>query len=365
MENSSALGSSSIIDNRDGNTLLAGLQRIGEQGRDLRIAAAFFSLDALLLLANQLEHYDRIRILFGDDASPRQRRALLQMLRATSDRDLLNQREKDAPLLTALRKVEALFAAGRVEARCYTSEKFHAKAYLVQRDVFPPQLGVLGSGNFTRPGLLQNVELNVLLTPEQTAQLDAWYEARWAEAAEDVVTEDLLEEIRRQLELYDPYILYLKALYLWGKDRQGAPEDAPTRLLGLLDKHQEEGYYQALRILERDHGVMICDGVGLGKSFIALALMDHYCRAGKNVLLLAPKNILTNSWDGYLKEYLARYRSPFGNIHEMPMTELGFKAGDLPQFGAASSEEENGPTLFTLDDTAVSTTALDPEGASG
>ncbi len=73
---------------------------------------------------------------------------------------------------------------------------------------------------------------------------------------------------------------------------------------------------------------MICDGVGLGKSFIALALMEHYCRTGSNVLLIAPKNIMSSSWDGYLRDYMSRYRSPFGNIHEMPMTALGFDPDD-------------------------------------
>ena len=59
---------SSIIDNRDGNTLLNGLQLMSASGRELRTATAFFSLDALLMLADTISSYDRIRILFGDDS---------------------------------------------------------------------------------------------------------------------------------------------------------------------------------------------------------------------------------------------------------------------------------------------------------
>lgn len=69
---------------------------------------------------------------------------------------------------------------------------------------------------------------------------------------------------------------------------------------------------------------MICDGVGLGKSFIALALMERFCQEKKNVLLIAPKNIMSSSWDGYLDDYLAQYRQPFGTLHQIAMTELGF-----------------------------------------
>ena len=192
---------SSIIDNRDDNTLLNGLQILSAGGREVSIATAFFSLDALLLLADTLAGYDRIRILFGDDASHSQRKKLLQMLRQVSDADLLVQREA-MPNLTPLRKVEGLFKAGRVEARCYTARKFHAKAYLINRPTnAPPKLGIIGSGNFTRPGLTQNSELNVKLYEEQTAQLDGWFGDRWDEAAADVVTDDVLAEIRRQIDL--------------------------------------------------------------------------------------------------------------------------------------------------------------------
>ena len=322
---------STIIDNREGNTLLAALQTMGDGGREIAIATAFFSLDALLLLADSLSGYERVRILFGDDASPRQRVQLLEKLRARSDADLLIQRES-APLLTPLQQVGGLFAAGRVEARCYTANKFHAKAYGILRpDIYPSQMAILGSGNFTRPGLLQNVELNVELTPEQTAHLLQWYEDRWDEAVEDVVTEDVLAEIVRQIKLYDPYYIYLKALYEWGQYRQGAEIDQPSEILAILDKHQEDGYFQALKIAGRENGVMVCDGVGLGKSFIALALMEHYCREGKKVLLLAPKNILDNSWHGYLRQHLRRFRRAYESMKALPMTALGFDPEDTHQ----------------------------------
>ena len=50
----------SIIDNLAENTLLAGLKRLGDGGQELSIATAFFSLNALLLLADVLAPYERI-----------------------------------------------------------------------------------------------------------------------------------------------------------------------------------------------------------------------------------------------------------------------------------------------------------------
>ena len=333
---------SSIIDNRDSNTLLHSLQLMSAGGSELRIATAFFSLDGLMLLAETIGSYERIRLLFGDDADAKQRVSLLAKMRELSDEDLLKQRDT-LPNLTPLKKIEALFAAGRVEARCYTAKKFHAKAYLIDRpNIYPPRMAVLGSGNFTRPGLIQNIELNVQLTPEQTEHLDVWFEARWAEAVLDVVTGDVLAEVRRQIELYDPHVLYLKALYAWGAAQEAdAPHAGRTKLLDALDPHQEQGFRRALKILQTQHGVMICDGVGLGKSFVALALMEQYCCEGKRVLLVAPKSIMDSSWEGYLDSYLTQYRQPFGSLYEVPMTELGFDfLGDADETTPAKLQDK-------------------------
>ena len=68
------MNNSTIIDNREGNTLCAALERMGAGGKELWIASAFFSLDALLLLADTLAPYQRLRILFGDEANLRQRK---------------------------------------------------------------------------------------------------------------------------------------------------------------------------------------------------------------------------------------------------------------------------------------------------
>jgi HKD family nuclease len=315
--------SSSIIDNIEPNTLCLRLEQLTKGGKEISIASAFFSLDALLLLSDTLNAYDKIRLLFGDDADAKQRLYLLSVLRLQSDKDLLLQRE-NAPTLSKLKKIEKLFVDGKIEARCYTKKKFHAKAYIVTRDVYPENLAILGSGNFTRAGLTQNIELNAELTKEQTAELKTWFEERWKEATLDNVTADLLKEIRRQIDLYDPYVIYLKALTLWGNLQQDNTALLGSELAETLDVHQVLGYQQALRILEHQHGVMVCDGVGLGKSFIALALMEKFCRDGKNILLIAPKSIMTSSWKGYLKQYLSRYQSPFGSIFEIPMTHLGF-----------------------------------------
>lgn len=313
----------SIIDNQEGNTLALGIENITGGVRELWIATAFFSLDALALVAKNLHQCDQVRILFGDDADRRQRQKLLQEMRDRSDGDLVEQRLID-PTLDSLRKVQELFKQGRINARCYTAKKFHAKAYLSYREHHPQFMGILGSGNFTRPGLTRNVELNVELTTDQTAQLHAWYEARWAEAVEDDVTDAVQKEIKRQLDLYDPYAIYCKALLTWGDWVQGRNAMPEYNVLKILDPHQDDAFRQALKVISREGGVLLTDGVGLGKSFVALALMEHFLANGMRVFLVAPKAILTASWELYLTEFLDRYRRGYKSLVHEAMTWFGF-----------------------------------------
>lgn len=328
MSNPSVLASmTSIVDNQGENNLHQAIERITTDGRELWIATAYFSLDALNLISQNLLKADKVRLIYGGEANPRDRNAILATMRSDSEERLLDDRKND-PLLSGLVYAKQLIEEGRLEARIYRRQNFHAKLYISHRQGEPPVSGIVGSGNFTRSGLTQNVELNLKTQEEQTLKLVEWYESKWAEAEQDDFTEELKIEIERHLKLYSPYAIYLKALLAWGDHVQGRAPLKPLSILPLLDPHQEHAYRQALRILEREPGVMVCDGVGLGKSFVALALMEHWLSEGSRVLLVSPKAILKSSWEGYLRRYLGKYSKGFSNIHAKPMTWFGFDGED-------------------------------------
>ena len=314
----------SIIDNQGDNTLAGALERITADGYELWIASAYFSLDAFDLLGERLTQFDRIKLVFGGDAALHQRKALLDAMRRSSEADLLTQREKD-PLLMGLKRVNEFIQAGKLQARVYTKDRFHAKAYVAHKTGHPPIAGILGSGNFTRSGLTQNVELNAHLSIDQAVQLEAWFEQIWDEAEQDDVTDELSREIEKHIKLYEPHSIYLRTLLEWGDWMQGREALPPSIMLRKLDPHQEDGYRQALNLISREGGAMICDGVGLGKSYIALALIENALRNGESVLLLAPRAILDSSWDYYLRQFLGRYTKGFDTLKQLPITWFGFK----------------------------------------
>lgn len=54
---------------------------------------------------------------------------------------------------------------------------------------------------------------------------------------------------------------------------------------------------------------MLCDSVGLGKTYIGLMLLEHFIHQGKRVLLIVPKSGRESVWERPINKYLKpRYR---------------------------------------------------------
>ena len=69
---------------------------------------------------------------------------------------------------------------------------------------------LVGSSNFTRPGLTRNIELNVQIqSGREVAQLQEWFEIHWNRASD--VTEAVIETISRHTHLYSPFDVYAQS----------------------------------------------------------------------------------------------------------------------------------------------------------
>ena len=65
-----------------------------------------------------------------------------------------------------------------------------------------------------------------------------------------------------------------------------------------LYQFQRDGAVGVIQKLEKYNGCILADSVGLGKTFMALAVMKYYSSRNKNILVLAPKK-LANNWNKY------------------------------------------------------------------
>ena len=205
-----------IVDNSvSGWTGLRYLEEWSSIAKAFDIATGYFEIGALLTLDGRWQGLDKIRILMGAETTHRTRKAILEAVRAQAlDRldESIEEDKEPNPFLHGVPAILDALRSGQIECRVYDKHKFHAKAYITHAklEVVGAQ-ALVGSSNFTRPGLTKNVELNVQIqSAREVAQLQEWFETHWNEASG--VTEAVIETISRHTHLYSPFDVYAKAL---------------------------------------------------------------------------------------------------------------------------------------------------------
>jgi len=342
-----------VIDNQT-HKLVSVLREVlkAHAGRSLDVATAYFTVTGFELLRKPIDALGSFRLLLGAEPKGGQQIGLVPKENVVKgligeDLEALPFEEK------TLRLIEDMIAWLRredVHVRLYTRSFLHAKCWLfyadeprepVLCDRFRPLLAIVGSSNFTRAGLASNRELNLthkllldadeaddpeaaeavawlsdepyrrvdtddvksrqLLKSEIGARaildLEAWYERQWQEARdfkEELI--DLLDASKFGEKEYTPYQVYVKALFSYLRDDldDGAlPETSGSAVE--LSEFQEDAVRKARKILDRHHGVMVADSVGLGKTWIGKKLLEDYAyHLRQKAVVICPASLREN-----------------------------------------------------------------------
>jgi len=197
---------------------------------------------------------------------------------------------------------------------------------------------LVGSSNFTHPGMHQNVELNIQLRRE-VDELQEWFEKYWGEA-EDVSSE-ILKTIDRHIHEYSPFDVYARAMVSYFHSHQPSVDEwekSDSLMYKELDQYQREGYHQLMNISAKYRGSLLCDGVGLGKTFIGLMVIERLLFNRKKVALFVPKAAREDVWEAKLKKYLPKVRGRLTNLVIYNHTDL-LRGGEFPDLMDEISEE--------------------------
>ncbi len=332
-----------IVDNSvSGWTGLRYLEEWAGIAKAFDIATGYFEIGALLALDGKWQPLEKIRILMGAEMTHRTRKALLEIVRSRAVAILDGSIEADKvanPFLQGVHAILEALRSGQIECRVYDRDKFHAKAYITHAklEVVGSQ-ALVGSSNFTKPGLTSNIELNVQIqSAREVAQLQEWFEIHWKDASE--VTDAVIETIARHTHLYSPFDAYAKALqeYFRGHELTDTEwEESKSKMFPRIDRYQKEAYWALLKIARQHGGAFLCDGVGLGKTFVGLMLIERLVlHEGKRVVLFAPKATKEAVWEPHLREWLPHIggvggNADFSNLAVFSHTDLGRK-GDFPE----------------------------------
>ena len=322
-----------IVDNSDADwKVLRYLHDWCQIAKGLDIATGYFEIGSLLALGDEWKKIDQIRILMGDEVSRRTQVAFnegLSNIRHRLDSSLEGEKQRNDFLHGVPAIVDAI-RSGKIQCRVYRKEKFHAKAYITHgRLEVVGASALVGSSNFTFPGLTENLELNVQITGRPVTVLQEWYEEHW-QVAEDV-TPEILRVIERHTREYTPFEVYAKALCEFfrghemtaGEWELAGAEQGGSQMFSVLDHYQKEAYQALMKIASQFGGAFLCDGVGLGKTFVGLMLIERLIRDNKNVALFVPKSAREDVWERDLARYLPHLSSPiYGRLSIFNHTDL-------------------------------------------
>lgn len=293
------------------------------------IATDYFEIGALLALGEQWQKVDHIRILMGDEERPKGTQKSFEdgLAKIAGKLDDSLEREKTRnPFLNGVPAIAAALQAGKIECRLYREDKFQARAYITHaRQEVIGSFALVGSSSLTSSGVSDPVELNVQMTGAPVAGLREWYDDHWT-AAEDV-TPDILEVVERHTQEHPPFDIYARALQQYFLSREETAsewEEKTSKIYPVLARYQRDGYHALIKRANRHHGAFLCDGVGLGKTFIGLMLIERFVKHDKkNVALFVPKAARAAVWERELRHRLPDVFKGYGRLKIFNHSDLG------------------------------------------
>lgn len=322
-----------ILDNHDGKVIDFLKDTFSTDYKDdinniiFLIVTAYIDEIAFSELDDELSSIEELNILLGDsnyiDSRLEKDRGEKSFL--LSDRNLtikkqLNQR-------ASYKVMEKLLNKSNVKIKTLKEGRLlHGKAYIFNFNNKIEKTALLGSSNFTGAGLgitkNNNFELNTIIDSKDTInELVSWYKNIFENESEDV-KEQIIKSLQELYRYRSPNEVYLKTMFeIFHKELDKTIEldknIKDTLVYKKLYKYQRQALGRLLYNLKNYKVAFLCDSVGLGKTYVAIAIMMKY----KKVLVLAPKKLLSN-WNGLLKNNDSTFLDESEHIDIMAHTEI-------------------------------------------
>jgi len=200
---------------------------------------------------------------------------------------------------------------GKIQIKVYKKNFLHAKCYIFGSDE-ENAVGIIGSSNFTKQGMIGNLELNQFEDNNATVNFirknltqhpshRTWFEDIWynSEDWSKTFKEEILSLSKHGGICFSAYEMYIHALYrIYGQDLQDEKEnkvdiDDPTSGKPQLLKFQIQNANSLIKKLERQGVAMLSDSVGLGKTYTAIKVIEYYKHnLNQRVVVIAPAGLI-------------------------------------------------------------------------
>ena len=290
------------------------------------VIVGYFRTSGFFLMCDALESVKKIRILVGLNVDKLTAQILndvtysgsifLPTVKVAKEnfsksvKDEFDDSDVSYEVEYGVRKFLDWLASGKLEIRIYTEAPLHAKIYVARKSENEITENVdsviTGSSNFSKAGLISNLEFNVELKDYADVKfVYDKFEELWKYG--EPVNEEYIEVIQNETWLKSditPYEIYLKTLYEFFKEEINADKEysienlLPENFIRL--QYQMDAVIQAKKILEGYGGVFISDVVGLGKTYIC-AMLAKLLDKGRKLVICPP--VLVKQWQDVLIKF--------------------------------------------------------------
>ncbi|MHB9053606.1 MAG: helicase-related protein [Thermoleophilia bacterium] len=317
-----------FITNEEEKTLLDRFKVLIKDTQFFDVLVGYFYTSGFHAVYKSLENTEKIRLLIGI-STDRETYNLMEQARqmefefshADTKKHFSNLLVEEMESAEDNRQVEEgvikfldWLQSGKLEIKAYPTQNIHAKLYIMSFAEEDRDVGrvITGSSNFTKSGLLDNLEFNVELKTRADYEFAKnEFEELWKNAVD--VKEKYVETIQGRTWLNNtitPYELYLKFLYEYFKDELRQTDEvifryAPEEFKRL--EYQEQAVLNAKKIVFEYGGVFISDVVGLGKTYVSAMLASQL---DGRTLVLAPPVLLDRTNPGSWPNVFSDFRVP-------------------------------------------------------
>ena len=389
-----------LIDNAPDHNLADCLRcLLPKDFREFCIATGYWDIPGTALLLPELNHFldngGKIRMIIGEEPTVREYQIAperVEAFRKFPDHyiklDIDDLKDEYKPVIRLLLQYCTDDDDSPIQIRVFGQDKtpkqfMHAKCYILRG---PDSVGIIGSANFTKNGLVENTELSYLET--DSARVSAarnadsssrghidWFEEKWAESVpwnktfrkEILIPSRLGQQVIQETEaLIDafevtPYAVYIKYLQnLFGtQDTAAALKNnfLPTNPDYKRLQYQIDAVNRGYAIMRAHNGFILADVVGLGKTTVALMLAKKFLNTpdpdgrSSDILIIVPPAVKA-TWEREIAKFELNGDGRLKNHITIVTTGkvVNFADPDIRRAAETEGDDDSDNDTLTLDD---------------
>jgi len=274
-----------IIDNK-AISLKDQIIKYSNVSSEAKIASGYFYINGYRLVSEAFQSLNKVQIVIGNELSVDVKEDELISCKDYLERKMLEdlEKEEDENLKKKVREIYNLLNSKKIDIRIYNKGVFHPKLYIFLGE---NKTAIVGSSNFTKPGFVTNVELNVIEEEsEKVEQLVTWFDEVWENESEPfqnelikiIETSGVLNTDSLRWGTYlPPRELFKLFAYEILDGRVSLAKEQQ-----ILTLFQEVGVLNAEEKMGKYFGCLVADSVGLGKSFIGAEILKDFLYGKKD-----------------------------------------------------------------------------------